>query len=293
MDWQAICTHISTASGRRCVFHKQNEISGGCINHSVVLEDKSQQRYFVKFNHHHYLDMFAAEAAGLSEIAASATVRVPQPLCWGIQGHDAYLVLEYLSLRGDSPAAQLGERLAAMHQVRHNYFGWTRNNTIGTTPQHNEASPNWCDFWREKRLKFQLQRAAAQGYHGTLQSQGAHLLENMAAFFSDYNPQPSLLHGDLWSGNQAADAQGNAVIFDPAVYYGDRETDVAMTELFGRFSPDFYRAYEHSWALDRGYKVRKTLYNLYHILNHLNLFGAGYQGQAERMIAYLLSELRG
>jgi len=123
-----------------------------------------------------------------------------------------------------------------------------------------------------------------------LQSQGQLLLAGLDAFFTSYQPQPCLLHGDLWGGNAAADEAGQPVIFDPACYYGDRETDIAMTELFGGFGADFYAAYNEVYALDPGYRFRKTLYNLYHVLNHVNLFGGGYLGQAERAVASLLAE---
>ncbi|MGZ8947750.1 MAG: fructosamine kinase family protein, partial [Methylococcaceae bacterium] len=171
------------------------------------------------------------------------------------------------------------------------YFGWHRDNTIGSTLQINNQSNDWLTFWREQRLGFQLKLAGNNGYGGSLQANGECLCSDMAILFNDYMPQPSLLHGDLWAGNAAVDKLGSPVIFDPACYYGDREADLAMTELFGGFSRDFYAAYQAVWPLDDGYDVRKTLYNLYHILNHLHLFGGGYLRQAESMMAMLLSEI--
>ncbi len=146
-------------------------------------------------------------------------------------------------------------------------------------------------FWRERRLGFQLQLAAENGYRGQLQRLGDKLLDAMPAFFDGYAPQPSLLHGDLWGGNHAYLADGTPVIFDPAPWYGDRECDLAMTELFGGYGADFYDAYRASYPLDAGYAVRKELYNLYHILNHLNLFGGGYARQAEQMMQRLLTAI--
>ena len=178
-----------------------------------------------------------------------------------------------------------------MHQQPQAYFGWHIDNTIGSTPQHNDREHDWPTFWQQQRLAKQLTFAANNGAGGSLQKKGQKLLENLAVFFDGYTPIPSLLHGDLWSGNAAADEQGNPVMFDPASYYGDRETDIAMTELFGGFNTDFYSAYQAEYPLDSGYKVRKTLYNLYHILNHFNLFGGGYQSQAESMIDILLAEI--
>jgi fructosamine-3-kinase len=200
-------------------------------------------------------------------------------------------VLEYLELGGSSRVSDrlLGQQLAYLHQHTQPYFGWHRDNTIGSTTQINQQSHDWLKFWQEQRLGFQLQLAAKNGYGGRLQASGERLGSELAVFFN-HTPTPSLLHGDLWSGNAATDKQGNPVIFDPACYYGDREADLAMTELFGGFSGDFYAAYQDVWALHEDYRVRKSLYNLYHILNHLNLFGGGYLRQAENMITGLLAQ---
>ncbi|MFV2061542.1 MAG: fructosamine kinase family protein, partial [Gammaproteobacteria bacterium] len=141
------------------------------------------------------------------------------------------------------------------------------------------------------RLGFQLELAGQNSYRGSLQKKGDKLMEKMSGLFPDGNPDASLLHGDLWSGNMAVLDTAMPVIFDPAIYYGDRETDIAMTELFGGFSENFYRAYNEHFPLDSGYSIRKTFYNIYHILNHLNLFGGGYGQQAESMIDKVLSEL--
>jgi fructosamine-3-kinase len=140
-------------------------------------------------------------------------------------------------------------------------------------------------------LGFQLKLAAINGYGGRLQASGEKLLINMGGFFENYQPKPSLLHGDLWSGNVGADPKGNPVVFDPACYFGDREADLAMTELFGGFTKDFYAGYDAIYPLDPDYNTRKAFYNLYHILNHLNLFGGDYLRQSENIIAILLSEL--
>jgi fructosamine-3-kinase len=205
------------------------------------------------------------------------------------------LVLEYLELDGsDARAADsLGEGLARQHRTTQSEFGWERDNTIGSTPQINAPHGDWVTFYRDHRLRFQLGLAARAGYGGTLQRLGEELAAGMAAFFTDYRPLASLLHGDLWGGNQAVTRQGEPVVFDPAVYFGDREADIAMTELFGGFDARFYAAYRAAWPLDAGYGVRKQLYNLYHVLNHLNLFGGGYGGQAERLMRALLAETRG
>ena len=171
-------------------------------------------------------------------------------------------------------------------------LGGHRDNTIGSTPQHNGPDTDWVRFLRERRFGYQFELAAHNGCSAELRRDGARLLENLDAFFSDYQPQPSLLHGDLWGGNHAYLEDGTPTMFDPAVYYGDREADIAMTELFGGFGSAFYAGYTAAWPLDPGYAVRKTLYNLYHVVNHFNLFGGGYQSQAQGMVRRLLTEVR-
>ncbi len=290
VPWSDISESISSATG--AIFRIEQNIAagGGCINAAHRIEGCGRS-YFVKLNSADRADMFAAEAEGLREIAASATVRVPQPVCLGTNRAASWLVMEHIALGGarDGSMRELGRQLAALHRVTGRAFGWRRDNTIGSTPQINAQSRDWMAFWREQRLGFQLQRAAANGYRGRLQRDGEALLEKLPAFFAAHRPRPALVHGDLWSGNTGFDEAGNPVIFDPAVYYGDRETDLAMTELFGGFSADFHAAYREAYPLDTGYELRKTLYNLYHVLNHLNLFGGGYLGQAERMIGQLLA----
>jgi fructosamine-3-kinase len=230
--------------------------------------------------------MFIAEAEGLQEMASSGTITVPAPVCYGTTADASFLVLDYIaSGHGDTAAYELfGEQLAAMHRHSAPEFGWYRDNTIGSTPQRNTQSGDWLDFYREQRLGFQLELAARNGVGRQLQQQAAILLPELGFFFEAYQPTPALLHGDLWSGNYLVSDAGLPVIFDPAVYYGDREADMAMTELFGGFPAAFYAAYERSWPLDPGYQQRKPLYNLYHILNHFNLFGGGYAGQAVSML---------
>lgn len=295
-DWNEIAAQIAAASGEPFSPGPPRAVGGGCINSAVVLSDRSQ-RWFVKVNRAERLAMFEAESDGLAAMAATGSIRVPRPLCTGVAGGQAFIAMELIELggrRADSDALA-GERLAAMHLAGAHAsggsgFGWHRDNTIGSTPQPNDRSADWVAFWRHQRLGFQLRLAASQGHRGRLAERGALLLERFDVLI-DHEPLPSLLHGDLWGGNIAADADGEPVIFDPACYYGDREADIAMTELFGGFGAGFYAAYNAVWPLDGGYRTRKTLYNLYHILNHLNLFGAGYRGQAESMIDRLLAEV--
>jgi fructosamine-3-kinase len=277
---------ISEATQRSFTLAESIPVGGGSINQAYRLDGTDGARYFLKLNDAQHLAMFVAEAQGLDAIAATKTVRVPHTIAHGsVSGH-SYLVLEYLALGPRGDARLLGVQLAALHQCTAERFGFALDNFIGTTPQPNTWTNDWVAFWREQRLGFQLRLAAQNGYGGRLQSLGERLLEALPAFFSTYTPQPSLLHGDLWGGNHGYLADGMPVLFDPAVYYGDREADLAMTELFGGFSADFYAAYPP----DAGYGTRRDLYNLYHILNHANLFGGAYLQQAEQMMQRLLSE---
>lgn len=288
----SLSAEISRALGRPFRAASAGEAGGGCIHRALVLEGGGE-RWFVKLNSAQTLPMFEAEQDGLAALAATNAVRVPRPLCSGIVEGQACLVLEHLDLRpiaerGDAVAC--GHALAALHRATGARYGWHRDNFIGATPQLNAGQDSWARFFADARLRPQLARAAAHG--ASLRRKGESLAEKLPAFFLDYRPQPSLLHGDLWHGNAAMCGETPAV-FDPAVYYGDREADLAMTELFGGFPEAFYAAYREAWPLAEGYESRKTLYNLYHVLNHLNLFGAGYLRQAERMIDRLLAELRG
>ena len=304
-----LATAIGRATGTPFEVRSTHAVHGGDISEAFTLGDGTRT-FFVKTQPAARLDLFEAEAAGLAELAAAKAVMVPQVLCHGIAAGKAYLVIEHLPLEPRGDAAQLGRQLAQQHRVSAAQFGGSRDNWIGATPQPNARHDGWVDFWRTQRLGFQLRLAAENGYGGALQRDGETLLVHLDAFFDGYTPPPSLLHGDLWGGNHGFLADGTydlswpsghrksespcgtPVIFDPAVYFGDRECDLAMSELFGGFAPDFYAAYREAWPLDAGYAVRKTLYNLYHILNHANLFGGGYAAQAQRMVAQLLAQIR-
>lgn len=295
IHWPSVTESIRFATGSDFTLSEQWGVGGGSINESFILSDQ-QTKYFVKFNRASLLDMFEAESDGLQEIRQSGTIRVPEVICHGIAGNQSFLVQEYLDLGAKttkSSLLDLGRSLAAMHRVQAAEFGWFRSNTIGATPQINDFSDNWVSFWTHRRLGFQLDLLEQNGFGSKVAQNLGLLLSKLDQLFINYDPRPALLHGDLWSGNYGVTSEGEAVIFDPAVYYGDREADIAMTELFGGFPSEFYSAYNEVYPLNEGYAVRKTLYNLYHILNHVNLFGASYLGQAQSMIERLLSELRG
>lgn len=289
--WKQVTEHINRIQNTNIHFKTIESVSGGCINQAWKITDSNKQFWFIKENECSLVAMFEAEAEGLNEIQRSNSIRVPKPLCYGKTNDFSYLVLEYIPMQSSTNQRVSGKQLAKMHKTSHKRFGWHRNNTIGSTPQLNTQYTQWAEFWKEQRLLYQLELAHHKGYPDSAYEAGLKLAENLELFFSTYQPTPSLLHGDLWGGNCATDLKNNPVIFDPALYYGDRETDIAMTELFGGFNQQFYSAYDAAYPLDSGYKTRKILYNLYHILNHYNLFGGGYASQAASMTKQLLSEI--
>lgn len=287
-DWSSIASHLDGAGIPVGSRPKAQAIGGGDIS-AAWRFDTGRCEVFLKTGPRSAAEMFLAEAEGLAEIQRSKTLRVPAVLAVGQDDDAAFLALEWLTFERPDGAveARLGEQLARMHRTVADRFGWHRDNTIGRTPQQNRWSADWVEFFAEHRLGYQLRLAAKNGYAGNLQQQGARLLRRLPAFFEDHAPLPSLLHGDLWGGNWACCDHG-PVVFDPAVYYGDRESDLAMTRLFGGFGAAFYDAYGSTWPLRSGSVERQQLYQLYHVLNHLNLFGGAYLGRALALIETLL-----
>ena len=285
--WTHVAEHISQSTGQRFESLDRRSVSGGCINQGYCITD-GRQAYFVKINRATQVTMFAAEALGLQQMRETNTILAPAPICWGTVNDSAYIVLEWLDLgRGTSQTwEEMGRQLARLHQVKKSTaFGWERSNTIGATLQINSWTLDWSEFFTHHRIGYQLQLAKQKGGHFP---QGDGLLAAIPKLLG-HTPQSSLVHGDLWSGNAAVTQSGEPVIFDPAVYWGDREVDLAMTELFGGFPAEFYRGYNQIFPLETGYQSRKTLYNLYHILNHFNLFGGSYESQSNQMIQQILS----
>ncbi|MDP2254350.1 MAG: fructosamine kinase family protein, partial [Thiobacillus sp.] len=236
----ALAEAIGVATGTPCPALTLRPIGGGDINRTFRASG-GPRPWFVKTNRAGRLPMFEAEAAALHALAATDSVRVPRPLCSGVAAGQAFLVLEYLDLRGHGDAARLGEQLARLHRAPRArldgaQFGWAHDNWIGSTPQPNGWRHDWIAFWREQRLGHQLKLAAQNGFGRALQRDGEALMARLDDFFSDYRPVPSLLHGDLWGGNHGYLADRTPVIFDPAIYVGDRECDLAMSELFGGFA---------------------------------------------------------
>ncbi|RZV36657.1 MAG: fructosamine kinase family protein [Chromatiales bacterium] len=277
-DWAAILEDLGVAG------ETPRPVSGGDISAAWRVGD-----LFLKTGPESSFDMFSAEAEGLAELAAAGAVRVPGVVACNTVTGTAFIAAQWLELGRATreTEARLGKGLARLHQVTRDRFGWHRDNTIGLTPQHNDWSDDWVTFFKEQRLGFQLELAAKNGFTGDLQAQGARLLKRLPVFFEGYAPRPALLHGDLWGGNWGS-CDGEPVIFDPAVYYGDPESDLAMTRLFGGFGPAFYEAYATLMPPASGSHDRSDLYQLYHVLNHLNLFGSAYLGRAQELMGRLL-----
>ena len=267
-------------------------IAGGCINQCFRYRTLNGS-VFVKVSDEKSLDIFQAEAVGLQDLRSVDAMRIPEVFGVGLHEGIAMLALEWIDLHRTTSTsdAKLGELLAKQHRVVKPLYGYKRANFIGNTPQVNLWSRDWLNFWRERRFEAQLNLMESKGADSDFVERATFLSVLMDGFFTSYVPIASLLHGDLWSGNYAADVSGAPVLFDPAVYYGDRECDIAMTNLFGGFSGEFYSAYQGAWPLDDGWQQRVELYNLYHVLNHFNLFGGGYLAQAEAMVNRLMSEL--
>ena len=292
-EFRAIAAAIAERTGTSFGTCSASPVSGGSIHRAWHIAD-GLRHCFVKTNKIAAAPMFAAEARGLQAISGTGAVRTPNVVTLGQTEDQAFLVLEHLDLAAldQKGGARLGAAIAQLHRVTGDSFGWAEDNFIGATAQRNAPHPSWPHFFGDRRLRPQLQLALQNGMDKALVAKGYAVIEPIGGLFIDYQPAPSLLHGDLWSGNAAQCRDGTPVIFDPACYYGDRETDIAMAELFGGFPASFYAAYRAAWPLDPGYEARKPLYNLYHILNHFNLFGSAYLGQAQRMIERLLAELR-
>lgn len=284
--YREIAQRISSETGTPFQIARVVHQGGGCINDTVRLDGADGSSWFVKSNTGSDLQAFAAERDGLDAIAETNTVRVPKPLCLGESRGQAWFAMEFIELAGAKPGSQeqLGQGLACLHKIEQPHFGWHRDNTIGTTRQPNPKSDDWIEFWRENRLGFQLQLAEKNG--GRFQGSDQ-LRDGLDELFANYEPQPSLLHGDLWSGNVSFSHEGEPVIYDPACYLGDREAEFGIMVLFGGFTDEFYRGYNSVWPLDAGFKTRLPLYELYHTLNHFNVFGPSYGASCQRLIDQL------
>jgi len=266
-----------------------SSLSGGCISDAYKITMADGSNYFLKYNPSTSNDMFSKEANGLKELSKANAIRIPDVLSFD----EDYIQLEYIPTGNKKKNffEEFGRNFAEMHKFTSNSFGFYEDNYIGSNPQKNfseeKEKTSWVNFYFNKRILFQLQLAEQLGNSTEELRKGISKIENkIQEIIGDTQEKPSLLHGDLWRGNYMVDENGNAVLIDPAVYYGHREADLGMTKLFGGFSSEFYRAYNETLPLEDGYEYRENIYKLYHVLNHLNLFGGGYYSQALSLINY-------
>lgn len=286
---------ITTLFGENLRIVSKRPVHGGDINESYCLSLSDGTAVFMKCNSMKNLSFFEAEAKGLEALRKSNAIGVPQALAIGTDKPQrmSFLLMEYLA-----PAAKLtrywemfGRELAVLHRAdctefaeadQGRPFGFMHDNYIGASPQMNTPKENWITFYRECRLIPQI-KMAERYFDSRIRKQCTKLLDHLDSYLTE--PEfPSLIHGDLWSGNAICGPNGKAWILDPAVYVGHYEAELAMTELFGGNPQSFYDAYHEVTPIDSGYKDRRDLYNLYHLLNHLNLFGATYLGSVQRIL---------
>jgi protein-ribulosamine 3-kinase len=272
-------------------------VGGGCINQACRLHTKAGE-YFLKWNMNPLPRMFELEASGLKRLRETQAVVVPSVIGSSdtTDENPAYLLLEWIGplnkMAGRIDMASLGSQLALLHQFDkpadfREVYGLGQDNYIGSNLQSNEWCENWVHYYREYRLLPQHNLAIKNGLMpGQRRHKLERLIQRLETWLSGVARRPSLLHGDLWGGNVIAGVNGEPVLIDPAVYFGDREAEIAFTELFGGFSNKFYDAYQQTCPLEKGYGERRDIYNLYHLVNHLNLFGESYGQQIDSILSY-------
>ena len=266
-------------------------LSGGCISNAYKIKTNAGEIYFLKYNSSVKSDMFIKEAHGLQELNRSDVIKIPKVICY----NEEYILLEQITSANKQKkfSEDFGRKFALLHKFTSEVYGFYEDNYIGSNPQINISEENeknnWTKFYFNKRILFQLQLAEETGNSTVELRKALSILENkIDKIVDDNGERPSLLHGDLWGGNYLIDEKGFACLIDPAVYYGNREADLAMTKIFGGFDSRFYEAYNEVFPLPDGYQYRENIYKLYHILNHLNLFGGGYYTQAMSLISYYI-----
>jgi len=285
--WQSIEQAINAEIDHSFHIREKSSISGGDISLSYRLSDKNEH-YFVKINDKNHVEYFESEAYALKQISALKEISCPDVITFGTTLNKSYLVLNYVHLESASHHQwrQLGQQLANMHKSStHGQFGWQTDNFIGDTIQPNAWCSNWKTFFAEQRIAWQLQLLHEKSIKfGDID----HITQVCHDALKHHHVEPCLVHGDLWQGNLGF-TESSSIIFDPACYYGDREVDIAMTELFGHLPPEFYQGYQDVFPLPNSYEQRKIIYNFYHVLNHANLFGGNYIDQSKAILSRIMS----
>lgn len=266
-------------------------LSGGCISNAYRVTTNSEKIYFLKFNSMGSSDMFIKEAHGLQELNKAGVIKIPEIISYD----EDYILLEQVTSSNKQKkfSEDFGRKFALLHKFTGKYYGFYEDNYIGSNKQINISEENeknnWTKFYFNKRILYQLELAEKIGNSTSELRKAIAALENkIDKIVFDNGESPSLLHGDLWGGNYLVDENGFACLIDPAVYYGNREADLAMTKLFGGFDSRFYKSYDEAYPLPDGYEYRENIYKLYHVLNHLNLFGGGYYSQAMSLTRFYL-----
>ncbi len=288
-----ICKLLKPVFGQEVEVQSSSQVDGGCINQTHILHLTNDERVFLKHNPHPAPDFFVAESKGLELLSqADKGPRIPKPLALQDSPTPSFLILEYIEKSSPAPdfPVRFAQSLADLHRNSHHSFGLDHDNYIGNTPQKNNFESNGVIFFRDQRLRYQQELARKSGkLPSSTDKKISKLCDRIENYLDTAGEKPALLHGDLWSGNYFSDRDHTACIFDPAVYFGLREADLAMTELFGRLPQRFYETYHEAFPLNPGYDERKDLFNLYHLLNHLNLFGSTYLGSVEQVIRKYIS----
>ena len=273
-----IITQLGNALNTTITVNGESSIVGGCINNAIKI-NTNKGDFFVKWNTNSKANMFQSEYSGLKVLKDTNTIRIPNVLCFD----DDFLILEFIPPSNPNNAfwEVFGQKLALMHKQTHSKFGLDFDNYIGSLYQDNTQNKNWTEFFIQNRLQAQL---SIGNFSGTLLSDIDKLFQKLPNLFP--NEKPALLHGDLWSGNFLAKNGDTPMLIDPAIYYGNREMDIAMSKLFGGFNSDFYFAYNESRPLENGWGERMQICNLYPLLVHVNLFGGAYINQVKNILSY-------